>query len=266
MHAETPDGASTPLVRIRGAAKAFEEHVVLRSVDLDIEAGQSVAILGPSGTGKSVLLKILIGLLSPDDGEVSLWGSSVTDLDEEAWLPLRRRMGFVFQSGALFDAETVFDNVAYPLREYGERDEDAVRETVEEWLDWVGLAAARDKLPSELSGGMRKRVALARSLAPRPELVLYDEPTTGLDPATGRKVSCLIRDTARKLESTSIVVTHDVDCARIVADRWIFLSGGEVLEDGRPEDLFACEREELRTFLAPWAVFEAATPPSPERS
>ena len=158
-------------------------------------------------------------------------------------------MGMVFQAGALFDSMTVYDNLAFPLVENGVTDEEAISAGVRERLEWVNLAGAEDKFPSELSGGMRKRVALARTLAADPELILYDEPTTGLDPLTSRKISSMIHDIDQRVKSTSIVVTHDLACARKVAGRWCYLSGGKLLADGTPDELFASDNQEVRGFL-----------------
>jgi phospholipid/cholesterol/gamma-HCH transport system ATP-binding protein len=263
-------------VRLHDATLKFGSHTVLDRLNLSVQRGENVAVLGESGTGKSVLLKVVIGLLELDRGQAYLWGESVSSLSEESLNAYRQRMGFVFQSGALFDSMSVFDNVAFPLRERGadqrggsagERgrplQEKAIRHIVEERLEWVGLPGLGEKLPSELSGGMRKRVALARTLAGDPELVLYDEPTTGLDPVTGRKIATLIRNLDAKLQSTSIVVTHDIDCARAVASRWAFLSGGRILATGRPSELMESPEPEIQAFLAP---FSATLPAASEGS
>lgn len=252
-----PAAGSEPRVevlRVEGASKAFGEQVVLDDVRLTVESREHLAILGRSGTGKSVLLKIITGLLEPDQGDVYLWGQRISGLSEKDWLPLRRRMGLVFQSGALFDSMTVFENVAFPLRELKMESEAEIRQTVEERLEWVGLSGTGEQAPSELSGGMRRRVALARTLAGNPEFILFDEPTAGLDPVTGRKISHLMRDLDKRLKSTSIVVTHDIDCARTVSGRWAFLSHGRVLAQGHPQELLESEDPEVREFLLPGGV------------
>lgn len=247
------DGGAAPgrveVLRLEGICKRFGKRVVLDGLDLLLHAGENLAILGKSGTGKSVLLKIITGLLQPDAGQVSLWGQRVEHLGEAEWAPFRRRMGFVFQSGALFDSLTVLENVLFPLREQRRVGDQEAFKIAEERLEWVGLQATGHMPPSDLSGGMRRRVAIARTLAVDPEFVLYDEPTTGLDPITGRKISRLMRDMDRKLRSTSILVTHDLDCARTVSSRWAYLSEGRVLCDGAPADFFSSPEPEVREFL-----------------
>lgn len=242
-------GGRETVLRVEGLTKRFGGKVVLEGLDFLVEEGEHVAILGKSGTGKSVLLKIITGLLEPDEGEVFLWGKSVRGLSDSDWVPLRRRMGFVFQSGALFDSLSVFENVAFPLRERKMKPESEISRIVEERLEWVALPKVGPLLPSELSGGMRRRVAIARTMAADPEFVLYDEPTAGLDPLNGRRISHLMRDLDRKRKSTSILVTHDIDCARTVATRWAYLSEGRIIVDGSPEEVCADTRTDVRQFL-----------------
>jgi len=237
------------LVEVKGLRKSFGPLTVMDDLDFSLFKGENVAILGQSGSGKSVLLKVIIGLLEPDEGEVSLWGRRISELDDGELNKVRRKMGMVFQSGALFDSMTVFENLAFPLVEHGFEDEEALRAVVKERLEWVSLPGVEDKYPSELSGGMRKRIALARTLAADPELILYDEPTTGLDPLNSRKISSMIHEIDKRVKSTSIVVTHDLDCAKKVAGRWCYLSGGKILADGTPDELFESPHEEVRSFL-----------------
>jgi phospholipid/cholesterol/gamma-HCH transport system ATP-binding protein len=252
------------VLRAEGLRVAFGDKVVLDGLDLTVRAGESLAVLGKSGIGKSVLLKVITGLIVPDAGRVALWGTEVEGLSEEDWLPLRRRMGMVFQAGALFDSMSVFENVAFPLRERRGTPEDEVARIVDERLEWVGLPGTQDLSVSELSGGMRRRVAVARTLAADPEFVLYDEPTTGLDPVTGRKIARLMRDLDTKLNSTAIIVTHDIECARTVASRWAYLSRGRVVADGTPDDLLRSPDPEVQEFLLglepardlPWSLSE----------
>jgi phospholipid/cholesterol/gamma-HCH transport system ATP-binding protein len=235
------------VIRLRGILKSFRGNSVLRGVDLAVLPRKSVAVMGGSGSGKSVLLKIAIGLLRADQGSVGVFGKDATRLDETGWEPLRRRAGMLFQAGALFDSMTVAENIGFPLRERG-ADSARIRVVVEERLAWVELPGIGDRKPSELSGGMRKRVALARTIATDPELIFYDEPTAGLDPLTGRKISELIRDVNARLGSTAVVVTHDLVCASIVADRWTFIAGGRIILDGSPEE-FRNGPGEVREFI-----------------
>jgi len=243
-----------PLIQLRGIHKSFQQNHVLRGLDLDIFRGKTVAVLGGSGSGKSVLLKIIIGLLQADQGIVRVFGTDATRLKDRGWEPLRSRTGMLFQASALFDSMTVEENVAFPLREH-RLPPRQVRQLVDERLEWVQLPGIGGQLPSSLSGGMRKRVALARTIATDPELILYDEPTTGLDPLTGRKISELIRSVNERLHSTSIVVTHDLICARIVADRWTFMGGGRIIADGTPEELRKGGPPEVLEFIESTASF-----------
>jgi len=237
------------VVRMEGVCKRLQARNVLNRLDLSLYTGENLAILGKSGTGKSVFLKLVSGLMIPDTGTVSLFGGSTVGLSEREWLPLRRRIGFVFQSGALFDSMTVGDNIAFPLREE-HRSEDEVSQIVAERLEWVGLQGTQERRPSELSGGMRRRVALARTLARRPELLLYDEPTSGLDPITSRRVGELLKELGQRVGSTSILVTHDVECARAVSHRWAYLGDGRLMADGPPEALLTSDEGEVREFFA----------------
>ena len=224
---------ATPALELRDVAVSLAGRSILHDVNLSVAPGESIALIGQSGGGKSVLLRVILGLLRPSSGEVALWGSEVARAPEAEWNVARRRIGCVFQSGALFDSVSVFDNVAFPLRE--ERvPEDQIASIVAERLEWVDLAAHADRFPDELSGGMRRRVAVARTLAARPELILYDEPTTGLDPLTGRSISELIARLAARTGAASILVTHDLQSAQIVAPRWAFLSEGTIVADGPP--------------------------------
>ena len=206
--------------------KRYGRRDVLAGVDLAIHRGEVLCILGPSGTGKSVTLRHINGLTKPDSGDVRVFGQSVIPLDEEELTPIRRRLAMLFQGGALFDSMNVEQNIAFPLKEHTEKTPGEVAEAVAEKLSMVGLPGIQKKMPSELSGGMRKRVALARSIALEPEIILYDEPTTGLDPLTSEKIAQLIVDLNVRLDTTSVVVTHDIVTARTVADRLAFLYPG----------------------------------------
>lgn len=215
-----------PLFRIRGLVKSYGAKRVLDGIDLDISQGECLVVLGRSGSGKSVTLRQLNGLEKPDAGTVEFAGTDITGLSERALYPVRRRIAMLFQSGALFDSLDVYENIAYPLHEHTDLDEPEIARRVAERLDWVGLPGIERKLPVELSGGMRKRVALARSLALDPEVVLFDEPTTGLDPMSSASIAHLIASTRERSHTTSVVVTHDLPLAHAVADRIAFLDAG----------------------------------------
>ncbi len=214
------------IVSLRGVCKAFGAKRVLCGLDLEVRRGETVVVLGGSGSGKSVLLKHLNGLLRPDEGEVVVLGCNVALLGESELVPLRRQVSYIFQQGALFDSLSVAENVAFPLREHRALDGGELRERVAALLADVGLEGTEELLPAELSGGMRKRVALARGLALAPEVILYDEPTAGLDPVTGVAITALIKEVSRRGGATSLVVTHDIAVARELGGSVAFLRDG----------------------------------------
>ncbi len=229
--------ADGPFIRYADLHKSFGEHPVLCGVDLTVERGETVVVLGGSGSGKSVLLRHTIGLFQPDRGTVWVDGTDITALDEDELVDTRKKVGMLFQAGALFDSMTVRDNVAYALREHTDWDEPRVLERVGEVLGLVELAAAvADLMPADLSGGMRKRVALARAIALAPRGILYDEPTTGLDPITATAINQLIRSLQQRLGVTSIVVTHDIHSAFTVGDRIAFLREGRIVFNGSVDE------------------------------
>jgi phospholipid/cholesterol/gamma-HCH transport system ATP-binding protein len=239
-----------PVFRVRGLRKSYGDKRVLDGVDLDVWPGECLVILGRSGTGKSVTLRQLNGLEPADEGSVQFHGVELTELSERQLFPHRRRMAFLFQGGALFDSMTVYENVAFPLREHGNEDEEAIGAKVAEKLEMVGLPGIEAKMPSDLSGGMRKRVALARSLAADPEVVLFDEPTTGLDPMTSATIAHLIATSQQKAGTTSVVVTHDLPLARAVASRLAFLDQGRFRFVGTWDEATRDGDPLLRRFLA----------------
>ena len=214
------------IVEFKNVWKRYSGKEILAGVNLQIRRGEILCVLGPSGTGKSVTLRHINGLTRPDEGEVTVFGQSVVSISEEELAPIRRRLAMLFQGGALFDSMNVEQNVGFPLREHTTKSPREISETVAEKLAMVGLPGTQRKMPSELSGGMRKRVALARSIALEPEIILYDEPTTGLDPLTSEKIGHLIVDINKRIKTTSIVVTHDIVMARTVSDRLAFLHQG----------------------------------------
>jgi phospholipid/cholesterol/gamma-HCH transport system ATP-binding protein len=220
------------LIDIRDLRVSFDGVSVLRGVNLTVEKGETVVILGTSGAGKSVLLKSVIGLIAPDAGSVRVDGREMVGMERQELYTVRRKMGYLFQGGALYDSLSVRGNLEFPLRRRKLVDEEGVSERVAEQLRLVGLEGSIDRMPSQLSGGMRKRVGLARALITRPEIMLYDEPTTGLDPITGRDISHLIRTLQRQHHMTSIAVTHDIGCAQIIADRVAVLHEGRMGFEG----------------------------------
>jgi phospholipid/cholesterol/gamma-HCH transport system ATP-binding protein len=225
-----------PHIELRDVWKSFGGQAVLRGVSLRVSQGECYTLLGGSGTGKSVSLKHMIGLLRPDRGRVFIEGRDVTDLDERDWVDLRTHIGFVFQGAALFDSQSVAENIAYPLREHRRWAEERIRERVEACLEAVGLSGIGSAMPAELSGGMRKRVGVARAIALEPGAILYDEPTTGLDPANSRRIGELIRDLQRRLRVTSVVVTHDLPLCYAVSDRVGLLDEGRLVMEGSVDD------------------------------
>jgi phospholipid/cholesterol/gamma-HCH transport system ATP-binding protein len=237
------------MIQCSRIAKSFGTKVVLRDLDLEVRRAETLVILGGSGSGKSVLLKHMNGLLRPDRGRMMVEGTDIAPLEEEALAPFRRRVGMLFQMGALFDSMSVLDNVAYPIREHGEKDEQKISGRVSDLLEVVDLAGTEALMPAELSGGMRKRAALARALALEPEVLLYDEPTTGLDPVVAQRINVLIRDLKRRFGLTGVVVTHDLHSAFFVADRIAFLYEGRILFDGTPAEARSSDEPRLREFL-----------------
>jgi phospholipid/cholesterol/gamma-HCH transport system ATP-binding protein len=238
-----------PFIRYVDVHKTFAGKPVLTGVDLDVARGETIVILGGSGSGKSVLLRHTIALHRPDRGEVWVDGLDVSRLPEDALQDTRKKVGMLFQAGALFDSMTVYGNVAFPLQEHTDWPDEKVAARVAEVLSLVELQNVEDKMPADLSGGMRKRVALARAIALAPQAVLYDEPTTGLDPITANAINRLIRGLQRRLGITSIVVTHDIQSAFRVADRIAFLYEGKISFQGTTQEAQATREPLLREFL-----------------
>lgn len=239
---------------VRGVTKRFHGTPVLENLDLDILRGETMVVLGRSGTGKSVLLKHLNALLRPDAGTIHVGGVEVTTMTEAELVDVRRGIGMLFQGGALFDSLTIADNVAFALDEHEVCSGAQRARRVADLLALVGLAGTESRMPSELSGGMRKRAALARTLALEPDVLLYDEPTTGLDPVTGRQINMLIRDLQARFGLTSIVVTHDLASAYYVADRIAFLSDGRILKVAPVHEMARSDDPEIRAFLTAGAL------------
>ncbi len=237
------------MIEARDLKKSFGSHRVLGGVTFKIETGESVVIIGASGGGKSILLKHLIGLLEPDSGEVLIDGDSLTHKNERELLEVRKKFGMLFQSAALFDSMTVEENVSFVLRREGKMKEADIRKRVAEVLEMVDLGGTQTKMPAELSGGMRKRVGLARAIIYRPEILLYDEPTTGLDPIVADSIDQLILRVVERLKVTSIVVTHDMRSARRVGQRILMLHQGKIYTSGTPDELFQSKDPVIHRFV-----------------
>lgn len=238
-----------PYISIRGLTQRFGDNEVLRGVDMNIFRGETLAILGGSGCGKSVLIRHLPGLLQPTGGSITVDGVEITSLRERELASIRRQMGVLFQGGALFDSLTLAGNVAFPLRESGWKDEEKIAERVAEALEIVHLTGEEDKLPPDLSGGMRKRAALARAIVHKPGCVLFDEPHTGLDPINADSIDHLIKDLQRKQGVTNVVITHELRSVYRIADRVVFLDQGRVHWTGTPDELRETKNPELRAFV-----------------
>ena len=245
----TSSAGAEAVIRFRGVEKRLGQLQVLNGLDLDVYRGETLALLGPSGTGKSVTLRHAIGLMQPDAGEVWVDGHDMARITRQDLVALRRRMGYLFQEAALVNWLSAGENVALPLRENTSLSELQIQERVHERLALVHLDGTANRMPSELSGGMRKRVGLARALVTDPEIVLYDEPNAGLDPGTSARINELIRELADKLGITSIVVTHLASCVSTVADRVVLLTAGRVVFEGTRDDFEARTSPELDAFL-----------------
>jgi phospholipid/cholesterol/gamma-HCH transport system ATP-binding protein len=244
------ESASGPLVQLRDVRKSFDQKEVLRGVSLDLQEGTTLAVMGGSGAGKTVLLRIAAGLVRPDAGQVSLFGTRIERMREEALLAVRKRTGFVFQGAALFDSLSVFENVAYPLREHTRMSLGEITDRVHRFLTLVGMPDTDELLPAELSGGMRRRVGIARALIMEPEVVFFDEPTAGLDPTNARLVAELIATLRTGVCRTAIVVTHDIEFANMVADQMAILHHGRFADVGTPAEIRASASPDVRRFLA----------------
>lgn len=242
------------IISVRGVEKSFGTQVVLRGVDIDIRKGESLVIIGPSGCGKSVLLRHLIGLYHPDAGSILIDGADIARMKRAELYEVRRKFGMLFQNSALFDSLSVGENITLGIKEHFKPPVAELRAHALKQLDLVGLRAAVDKRPSELSGGMRKRVALARALAMDPEIILYDEPTTGLDPIMADVINELIRSLQERFHATSITVTHDMVSAYKVADRIAMLHNGRIIFDGTPDEVRATDDEHVQQFIRGEAV------------
>jgi phospholipid/cholesterol/gamma-HCH transport system ATP-binding protein len=249
-HASLKTVGAERIIEINNLKKGFDKQEVLKNISLKLFNGENLVVLGKSGSGKSVLVKCIVRLLNPDAGSINVLGKEVSSLNTNELGELRKKIGFLFQSGALYDSMTVKQNLEFPLRRIKKNLTQKERdEKVNEVLENVGLADALHKMPSQLSGGMRKRISLARTIIVDPLIMLYDEPTTGLDPATSDEISLLINDVQKKYKTSSIIITHDIECARATANRVIMLKDGEVYSEGKLEAFENSTDPLIKTFF-----------------
>lgn len=241
--------SSSPMIAVRSLRKKIGQQEILRGIDLEVRAGESLVLIGRSGGGKTVLLKHMIGLMEPDSGEIWIHGQNIIGLSERRLGAIREKVGILFQSGALFDSMTVAENIAFPLREAGERDPEVLRSKVTQMLEVMEMEGQEEKMPESLSGGMKKRVGLARAIIRQPSCVLYDEPTAGLDPVVADSINHLIRRLQTHFGITSLVVTHDMKSAFDVADRIAYLHEGRVYFHGTPSELQKSPDRLIQNFL-----------------
>jgi len=246
----TETSNSNQVIEIKNLRKSFGKQDVLKNVSLQLIEGENLVVLGKSGSGKSVLIQCIVRLLNPDGGTINVFGKDVNDLDRKGLTELRKKIGFLFQSGALYDSMTVKENLEFPLRRIKKQlSQKEITEKVEEVLENVGLSDALNKMPSQLSGGMRKRISLARTIVVDPMIMLYDEPTTGLDPITSNEISALINEVKKKYKTSSIIITHDIECARNTANRVVMLHNGEVYMQGNIDDFEKSDDAFIRSFF-----------------
>ena len=242
--------ANRAVIHISGLKKSFGDNHVLRDLNIDLNEGENLVVLGKSGSGKSVLIKCIIGLMSPDEGKIEVLGENVPDLDHRQLDEMRVKVGFLFQNNALYDSMTVRENLEFPLRRHWTKNSrENVDELVMEALNNVGLSETVDMMPEELSGGMRKRIALARTLILKPKIILYDEPTTGLDPITGKGICQLMLDIQKKYNTSSIIISHDMNCVRITSNRIVLLVDGLCYAVGTYEELKKSTDAKIKQFF-----------------
>ena len=242
---------SKPILKVQNLNKSFGGNQVLNNFNLELFEGENLVIMGKSGSGKSVMVKCLIGLIQPDSGSITIMGEDITQLSQTKLDELRTEIGFLFQGSALYDSMTVRENLEFPLRRHKKKFGENVDTTslVEKALESVGLLKAIDLMPAELSGGMQRRVALARALILKPKIIIYDEPTSGLDPITAKEIIELMRNIQQEYKTSSIIITHDVDCARVIANRMVLLIDGTNYIEGKFTDLEKSKDEKVRAFF-----------------
>ncbi|MDO8998625.1 MAG: ABC transporter ATP-binding protein [Bacteroidota bacterium] len=244
------DTENKTVIQIRNLSKSFGENHVLRDFNMDLNKGENIVVLGKSGSGKSVLIKCIIGLIKPETGTIKVLGQNIPDLNREDLDKIRVKVGFLFQSNALYDSMTVRENLEFPLRRHSvQKSNEKENDLIMEALTNVGLAHTIDLMPSELSGGMKKRIALARTLILKPEIILYDEPTTGLDPITGKEISNLMNELAKKYNTSSIVISHDLNCVKRVASKIAMLIDGKCYAQGSYEELEKSTDPKIKHFF-----------------
>lgn len=239
-----------PIIAIKNLHKTFGDNEILKGINLEVYKGENVVVLGRSGSGKSVTIKCLVGLVKADKGKIEISGEDVTNLTYKELNEVRVRIGFMFQNGALYDSMTIRQNLAFTLKHHTRNlSEDVIEKEIIEALDSVGLKDSIDKMPSELSGGMNKRIALARAIIIKPEIILYDEPTSGLDTITSREISELIVSVQKKYKTSSIIITHDMACAKMIANRILILKDGVITAEGTYSELEKSDDEWVRSFF-----------------
>src|ERR1700722_1959974 len=238
------------VIEIQGLKKSFGDSEILKNITFSVCADETVVVIGKSGEGKSVTIKCIVGLLEQDEGSVKIYGEEVKDMNSDQLKEMRSKTGFLFQSAALYDSMTVRENLAFPLtRVLNLKNDEEIEQRINEVLESVGLLDSIDKMPSDLSGGMRKRIGLARTLIVKPKIILYDEPTTGLDPITSREISDLIMDIKKKYHTSSIIITHDMDCARITSTRIVVIHEGECIAEGTYDELEKSKDNFIKSFF-----------------
>ncbi len=249
--------AAEPIIRFENVSLSFGKQQVHKDLNFSVDAGQGIVFLGPSGIGKTIILKMIIGLLRPTSGQIFVQGKEIGSADEKQRHEMREHVGMLFQGAALFDSLTVYENIAFPLRERGEKDEGKIKSIVESRLEVIGLPDVAKKFPPQLSGGQKKRVGLARALASSPPIMLFDEPTTGLDPTATRMIDDLIVRLREEMGMTCISVTHDIESAKRIADRWILLNANGIVADGPVSEVLSSNPHIQRFVTGNWE--EAAT-------